>query len=601
MDNQLDKEEERELKKIFDKREHEIKLERIRNPSPEDEKLRKQGMLNTIVVDPYDSKTIVEFIGDVEEEEQNHKIIRILTLIYLNYGEFEMDRVIDFISGKYAKRKIILQNLVKQIKKKEEREQKKKKRYYVGSKIKPLDIESVTVDELKDEVMTFLALKKDREATESIMRYVLDTEHIYTIRDDENSEMWIYKGGIYIPQAKTYIKEVCKEILGMAFTPHRCNEVIAKIEVMTYIEQTEFFIERNVNRIAVENGIFDLTEKKLLPFSSEEVFFNKLPVPYNESADCPLIKKHLKDVLENEDDVPILQELFGYLLYRNHSIEKAFMFCGSGRNGKGKTLELMKRFIGAENCCNIPLQQIDRDTFALGEFHNKLANLGGDISSKSLEETGTFKNLTGRDLLSAARKFKIRVHFVNFSKQIFCANELPRTYDTTPAFFNRWVLLNFPFTFISEKELNMMNNPENNGYKLADKNQVDKITNKEELSGLLNWAIKGLERLLKQGDFSYSKTIIEVKKRWMRMSDSVAAFIMDKIEESWGNDILKKDFRREYSLYCKEHKLKMVSDKSMKSTLALSLGIGDDRISVDGKQQSVWQGIKFKIEEEYIN
>ena len=50
------------------------------------------------------------------------------------------------------------------------------------------------------------------------------------------------------------------------------------------------------------------------------------------------------------------------------------------------------------------------------------------------------------------------------------------------------------------------------------------------MSGLLNFAIEGLKRLLEQEDFSYSKTTVDIREEYIRLSDSVAAFIMDMIE-----------------------------------------------------------------------
>ena len=35
---------------------------------------------------------------------------------------------------------------------------------------------------------------------------------------------------------------------------------------------------------------------------------------------------------------------------------------------------------------------------------------------------------------------------------IFCANELPQTSDITIAFFNRWIIIDFPYTFYDESE-----------------------------------------------------------------------------------------------------------------------------------------------------
>ena len=203
-----------------------------------------------------------------------------------------------------------------------------------------------------------LLMKRPREATEVIVNYIINIEHIYTTRDDEKAEVWIYKEGIYIPEGKTYIKETCRKVLCEGYTNHLCNEVISKIEAETFIRQDEFFTVNNINRIAVQNGIVDLIEKKLYPFNPDEKHFNKLPIVFDETQTCEFIQKHLKTVLQDELDVPVLQELFGYLLYREYKIEKAFMFVGSGRNGKSKTLELMKRFIGSENCSALPLRSI---------------------------------------------------------------------------------------------------------------------------------------------------------------------------------------------------------------------------------------------------
>ena len=51
--------------------------------------------------------------------------------------------------------------------------------------------------------------------------------------------------------------------------------------------------------------------------------------------------------------------------------------------------------------------------------------------------------------------------------------------------------------------------------------------------------MEGLKRLFSQKDFSYSKSVDEVKTMWLRKSDSFSAFCMDEIEEEYGSIILK--------------------------------------------------------------
>lgn len=449
-------------------------------------------------------------------------------------------------------------------------------------------------EKIKDVVLIRLASHKPREATELIVEEILKHNKIYTIRNDEKVEMWIYNEGIYTPKAKTFIKEDCRDIFDESYTSNLGNEVITKIEADTYIDEKDFFGNVNIKEIAVENGILNIFTKELRPFDSNNIFFNKLPITFDPSKKCPAIQKHFKEVLKNKEDVPVIEELFGYLLLKEYKIEKAFMFCGSGRNGKGKSLELMKRFLGIENCANIPLQQFETDIFSLGELFNKMANLSGDIDKRALTHTGAFKNLTGRDLISAPRKFLNRVNFVNYAKLVFCANELPITFDSTPAFFNRWVTLEFPYVFISQKEYNKLDEEEKTNYKIADPDIINKLTTDDELSGLLNIALKGLKRLLEQKDFSYSKSVAEVREFWIRKSDSLLAFCMDNIEEEWEGRITKQEFRKAYSIYCKKNKLKMFGDKQIKFILTTNFAVSDERDRSGGDQITYWSGIKFK-------
>ena len=447
-----------------------------------------------------------------------------------------------------------------------------------------------------NEILTLILQSKKDEATEKIADHIMKNEHIYTTRDDDKAEIWIYYKGIYVPQGKTFINEICRLFLGEAYSTNITNRVIAKIEVDTYIDANKFFTYNKIDEIAVENGLLNIFTKELRDFTPKEIFFNKIPVKFDPDAKCPAISKHLKEVLKNPRDSYIIEELAGFFLLKEYKYEKAFMLLGGGRNGKGKTLELLKRFIGIDNCANIPLQQLETDPFSMGELFNKLANLSGDIDKKALNHTGTFKTLTGRDMVSASRKFKNRINFVNYAKMVFLANELPETQDLTIAFFDRWILLDFPYTFLSQNEYDMLDGIDRQRLpiKIADPEIIIKLTQPEELSGLLNLALEGLSRLTKQKDFSYTKSNDEVKKMWLRKSSSLSAFLMDCVEEKYDGYVKKSKLRQVYSKYCKDHKLIMTTDKKIKETLAINFGAIDGRKYLDDEQVYVWEGIKIK-------
>jgi len=441
------------------------------------------------------------------------------------------------------------------------------------------------------EVLMLLIRGKKTEATEAIVEDILYREHIFTTRDDKMSEMWIYRGGIYVPQARTYIQEHCRSILGEAYTTNLANQVLAKIEADTYIDPQTFFEEEEVKLIAIQNGVFNVLTKELEGFSPEYKFFNKLPVKYVEGSDCPEIKKFFSETLPTKSDIDAMQEFFGYLLWKRYNFKKAVMLVGVGDNGKTVVINLMKHFLGTVNCSNLSLEDMQRDIYSVSCCFKKMANLCGDISKTALKNTGPFKMLTGNDEMEVARKYLARIKFTNYAKMVFSANELPLTYDDSEGYWTRWLPFVFPYQFKKQNELD----PENQDIKLRDPNLLDKLTTDEEISGLLNWAVEGLQRLFENKDFSKSPTNDEIKTLWLRKTDSCEAFLMDCVNEEYESMIEKGEFRQAYKDYCKEHRLRMSSDKIIKNVLARH-GIVDGRSSKNGKQVYSWEGIKFKHE-----
>lgn len=446
--------------------------------------------------------------------------------------------------------------------------------------------------ETKVEILTLLKCGDRAKATEIISKQIKDGNYIYTTRNDEKEEVWIYSEGIYVPEGKTFIREQCREVLGEAYSNLTANEVIAKIETDTYIESEKFFSDNQKYNLAVQNGILNVKDFELKSFTPEEIYFNKLPVTYNPESKCSNVQAHLRAVIKEEEDVKIMQEMFGFCLIKDYPIEKSIMMFGDGRNGKSKTVELLKRFLGINNCANIPIQQLETDQYASGELINKLANISTDIGHSALKNPNMFKSLTGRDMISASRKFLNRINFTNYAKMIFCANELPPVYDNSFGFWNRWILIEFPYTFLSKEEIALVPEVERKNLKVQDPDIIDKISSEEELSGLLNWALEGLNRLLTNKSFSNSKNTEDIKNMWKRKSDSFQGFIMDELVLDYDSKITKSDLRKAYAGYCKRFKIRPIGDKSVKDGLEM-LGVSDDRFRENGLQISFWEGIRF--------
>ena len=435
-----------------------------------------------------------------------------------------------------------------------------------------IELENTNIKELKQQVIQELSREKGKgklNATELMSKFFQDTIATHTTRDDQKSEIWVYKEGIYVPHGKTYIKQFCRRVLTKAYSLRMANLVIEKIEVDTYIEHDNFFIEEDVNLLPVQNGILNIKTKELMDFSSDYRFFVKLPTKYNPEAKCPNIIKHFKSVLKHENDILTMQEVFGFCLYRDYKYEKGMMWLGTGRNGKGKSLELLKNLLGHDNCTNISLQQLDKDGFAMSELFHKMANLCSDMSNTALEGTGNFKALTGHDMITASRKFLSMIRFTNYAKMIFLANETPEPSDTSVAFWDRWVLLDFPYTFKLKKEFEAFSETEKveQNLKLADEEHLKKLLTEEELEGCLIWALKGMDRLFLQRGFSATSSSKEIEEHWIRRSNSFEAFFLDCVESDWDSFVIKDDLRKAYFQYCTNNKLKCLGNKDIKNSM----------------------------------
>ena len=443
-------------------------------------------------------------------------------------------------------------------------------------------------DDLRTQVLMLYGDDKKRHlAVELLSRELMKMNRIYTIRTDKDPEMWIFKEGIYEPNGRTYIKEFIQSIMGSLYKVHFANQVTENIITKTYIKPDQFFVNEDLNLVPVLNGILNLRTRKLERFDPKYKFFNKLPVNYDPLIKPDKVLQFFDDIFQDKNDMLVVQELFGYLLYREYKFEKAWMFLGKGRNGKGKLISLMERFLGVNNVCNVSLQTLETDKWAGARLFNKMANLSADLSKTGLKDTGLFKSLTGRDMLTADRKFLQPVNFRNYAKMIYATNELPYTYDETDGFWDRWIIIDFVYKFVDD--------PVTEAQKKIDREILERISTDQEMTGLLNWALDGLDRLFTTKRFSNSTSTEQIKTKWKRMSSSFSAFIMDEVVKDYtaGQYVTKQTLNSAYTKYCEQHEL-IPETQTIRKLKLTRMGAYEQIKKLNNITERVWAGIRLK-------
>jgi len=337
-------------------------------------------------------------------------------------------------------------------------------------------------------------------------RYLMENNRFINIAADSDEEtaeeLFFYQDGIYVTGGKTLIRrELAKHY------PDDCNSYFNR-EVITLVKQNTIVERSAINPpgfIGVLNGNLFLDEHckllRLLPHTPDLYITSQIPVNYKPGLDCPKIKGFLLDIVEINEAKTII-EFIGYCLYWSNNLEKWLLLYGYGENGKTRLILLIKGFLGDSSVVSKTLQALVGNRFATSSLFGKRANIVGDLSSASISDTGMIKTITSLDGISAEKKGKDAFEFVPTTKLIMSTNRPPRisAAEQTHAFFRRILFIEFTRQF-------------REGDPKRDPFILEKILTPNELSGLLNAALTGLEKIMRVG-FTSTGSPEEIMRRY---------------------------------------------------------------------------------------
>ena len=341
-----------------------------------------------------------------------------------------------------------------------------------------------------------------------VAKWLAQNEHFKT---DRTTEI-IYYGdeakGKWDTDGEIRLQEILTVILGDNNRISHYANILHDLKGLTYTDITFS------KKIACENGLLDVETGELSPFNLDEMTFYSIPTNYNPKAECKLWKEFLEQVL-NTEDIPTMQEWTGYILLPDYRFHKMAWLHGSGRNGKGVWERTIVGVIGKENVSGVGLEEFDGShRFALRQLYGKLFNPCSEpiTSSKKALRTELLKKATGQDNISAECKGKdTRIDFTNTAKITVMANKFPTVKDNTTAFKERRIIIKFPNEFTGAKQKTNL--------------EVLWLNDQEQKSGILNWMLEGLQRLLANGFFTESKTQKDIELEFQRVSDTIGAFL----------------------------------------------------------------------------
>jgi|FLOH01.1.fsa_nt_gi putative DNA primase/helicase len=317
--------------------------------------------------------------------------------------------------------------------------------------------------------------------------------------------------------------------------------------------------------INLQNVTFEVNKEGISVREHNKEDFIKyiLPFEYDKDAQAPLFRKYLERVLPDEESQKVLQEFHGYVFTNHLKLEKALLLYGNGANGKSVQFEIITALLGKENVSTKTLGDLvdgDSGNDNRTALQGKLLNYGSEISAKKIS-VDVFKRLVSGEPVAARAKYKTTIDLDGRCKFMFNANKLPETKEHTDAFYRRFIIVPY-LEKIPEDE----RDPE-----------LHKKIIATELSGIFNWILEGLERLLRQKEFTSCKASDDIIEEYKYESNPMNLFIEEhRIVADTESKMPIKVLYELYKLWAKANGFQSLNINQFSSELSI-LGFTRDR------------------------
>lgn len=292
----------------------------------------------------------------------------------------------------------------------------------------------------------------------------------------------------------------------------------------------------------VQNGTLDLSaDKPVFLEHNPEMLLSKIcNVSYVPAAICPEWNKFLEQIMQGDKEkIQYLQKIAGLSLTGNTEEETCFILYGSTtRNGKSTFCETLIYLLGDYALTMKPETLAVKQNLDSRQASGDVARLAGcrfcnasEPPKRMLFDTALLKSLLGRDSITARHLHQREFSFIPKFKLVINTNYLPTITDDTVFSSGRINVISFDRHFEPHEQ---------------DKHLKDKLRDKNELSGILNWCIEGLRLYRRQG-LVPPGAVQKATETYRTDSDKIGNFINECLTKT-GRNSKAKDI---YDLYIK--------------------------------------------------
>lgn len=420
-----------------------------------------------------------------------------------------------------------------------------------------LDVFSALVEHFKKVDFTLLIGKSDEESIREYEYHSAITKAVIATAEKEgyrfakvkdsdlvylfNSRYWEQVSEDYL---NNFLKE-CAERMGIAELKAMCPRFRNSLHE-TFVKNIILFPdlpESESIKINLLSGTFEINARKnetqFQPFSPDDYLTYQLPFDYAPDATCPIWQKHLDKVLPDKSAQLVLAEFIAsaFIPVTVLKLEKMLMLYGQGANGKSVIYNVITALFSERNVSQCSISELTQSTgYYRVMIKDKLLNYSSELGAEF--ESAIFKQMVSGEEITARSPHEKPITFRCKTKFIVNANIFPRIKEHTDALFRRFIIIPFDVQI-----------PESEQIKDLDTQIIS-----SELSGVFNWVLEGLHRLLNQKGFTDCTASKKMLEKFRKDSDTVLLFLDDNhyVKSDKEFVALKDGIFTDYMNYCNQ-------------------------------------------------
>ena len=279
----------------------------------------------------------------------------------------------------------------------------------------------------------------------------------------KEKQLYCYTGTHYEPcsqqEAELLIVYICRPEVAAV-----CASKLPKHVYAFLLMEPEIAIDEanpDEKLLTFYNGLLDLNTGNLLPHDPQKFTTFCLECTLltpNIPAACPVFEHFLSDITGG--DIPMITriwEIIGYCLTPDIQGKVMFVFQGVPNSGKSLLSDLISSFFPRGKVSALDIHAL-RQQFAMSELEGKALCISPDLPNAPLDtaSVSNIKKLTGRDVVSADKKYSARKQFKFTGKIIAVTNYPLLTTRRDDAFQERIVAVPFLYSVAPERRMDLL-------------------------------------------------------------------------------------------------------------------------------------------------